>query len=220
VIVFALDTALAATSVAVVDDERVLAVRIKPMDRGHQEHLAPLARAAMEEAGVGFAAVERIAVTVGPGSFTGLRVGLAFAKGLALALNAPCAGVGVLPALAASSQATGRIAAVVNARPGGLYLQRFFSGSTLGPAGQVTPEEALEILGTWTEGSATQPLTVVGAGGALLGSLEGARFEERTYPDPLAVARLGRLAPSPLLRPRPLYLRAPDAKTLAERRGP
>jgi tRNA threonylcarbamoyladenosine biosynthesis protein TsaB len=64
------------------------------MDRGHQERLAPLAQEVMARAGLAFADLDRIAVTLGPGSFTGLRVGLAFAKGLGLALDRPVIGLG------------------------------------------------------------------------------------------------------------------------------
>ena len=99
-IVLAIDTCLFACSVAVVNDGRVLARRVEPMSRGHQERLAPLVQEAMAEAGLGFDKLDRIGVTVGPGSFTGLRVGLAFAKGLASALSIPAVGIGALEALA------------------------------------------------------------------------------------------------------------------------
>ena len=100
-IVLALDTCLASCSVAVRDGERVLAYACEVMARGHQERLAPMAEAMMAEAGLPFSAIERIGVTVGPGSFTGLRVGVAFAKGLASALDIPAVGIGTLEALAA-----------------------------------------------------------------------------------------------------------------------
>ena len=81
-IVLALDTCLFACSAAVVRGGELLARRIDPMARGHQERLAPLVQEVMAQAGLDFEALDRIGVTVGPGSFTGLRVGLAFAKGL------------------------------------------------------------------------------------------------------------------------------------------
>ena len=86
-LILGLDTCLSSCSVAVLDGERVLASAREVMARGHQERLAPMAQAVMAEAGLAFDRLDRIAVTVGPGSFTGLRVGIAFAKGLALALE-------------------------------------------------------------------------------------------------------------------------------------
>eukprot|EP01041_Mallomonas_annulata_P027117 gene27117-48637_t len=81
--VLGLDTCLNACSVAVLDGETVLAYASETMARGHQERLAPMAMAVMADAGLTFDRLERIGATVGPGSFTGLRVGVAFAKGLA-----------------------------------------------------------------------------------------------------------------------------------------
>src|ERR1700694_4222158 len=115
-IVLALDTCLAACQAAVLEGERVLASRSEPMLRGHQERLAPMVREVMDEAGLDFTALDRIAVTVGPGSFTGLRVGRAVAKGLRLALETPVVGIGVLEALAAGAPDEGAVAAVIDAR--------------------------------------------------------------------------------------------------------
>ena len=127
-IVLGLDTCLAACSAAVADGERLIARVSAPMARGHQERLAPMVRDLMGEAGIAFSDLDRIGVTVGPGSFTGLRVGLAFAKGLALALHRPCIGIGTLAALAASAEAPGHCAAVIDAGRGQVYLQLFADG--------------------------------------------------------------------------------------------
>ena len=128
-IVLGLDTCLNACSVAVLDGGTVLAHRSETMARGHQERLAPMARAVMEDAGLKFDRLERIGATVGPGSFTGLRVGVAFAKGLASALAIPAVGVGALEALAA--EADGLVAAVIDARRDQFYLQVFDGGQAL-----------------------------------------------------------------------------------------
>ena len=130
-ITLALDTCLGACSAAVIDDGHVVASRSEPMTRGHQERLGPLVRELMMGAGLAFPAIERIGVTVGPGSFTGLRVGLAFAKGLALALGRPCVGVGSLEALAASIDRNGSAAAVIDAGRGAVFLQLFENGAGL-----------------------------------------------------------------------------------------
>jgi len=97
--VLALDTCLAACSVAVLDGDRIAAAACEVMERGHQERLAPLVRDTMARAALAFSDLDRIAVTLGPGSFTGLRVGLAFAKGLGLALGRPVVGLGCLEVL-------------------------------------------------------------------------------------------------------------------------
>ena len=104
-IVLGLDTSTTACSAAIIDGERVLAARSEPMVRGHQERLASLVQEVMGEAGLRFDQLERIGCTVGPGSFTGLRVGMAFAKAMGLALGVPAAGVGTLEALAATVRA-------------------------------------------------------------------------------------------------------------------
>ena len=212
-IVLALDTALNATSVAVLDGDRTLAARSEPIERGHQERLAGLVRDTMAEAGVGFGALDRIGVTVGPGSFTGLRVGLAFAKGLSLALDVPCVGVGTLEALAASVGDPGTVVAAVDARRGQVYVQVFKGGVALrGP-------EALSVSNAHARlTELSDPLlTLIGSGATLSAQGEAIKIDPRLFADPIALGRLTMAAPEPVPRPTPLYLRAPDAKTIAER---
>jgi tRNA threonylcarbamoyladenosine biosynthesis protein TsaB len=211
-ILLALDTALSACAVAVLKDGAVLAQGSEAMERGHQERLAPMAAEAMAAAGLGFADLDRIAVTVGPGSFTGLRVGLAFAKGLSAALDRPCIGVGTLAALAA--EARGPVAAVIDARRERVYLQPFRDGEALAAAEMLSiAEAAARVAGLAGDG----PVRLVGPGSPLLSPLLPAAVAEATKaPD---VAALGRLAArlEPAGSPQPLYLRAADARTLAER---
>jgi tRNA threonylcarbamoyladenosine biosynthesis protein TsaB len=211
----ALDTALDACSVAVLDGPAVLAVRSEPMQRGHQERLAPLVEAALAEAGLAPAALQRIAVTIGPGSFTGLRVGLAFAKAMALALDIPCLGLGTLEALAASAGAQGRVASVIDAKRGQVYMQAFHDGAPLAPPEPLDVAAAmarLQALGFGESGLLT------GSGAELLAQgLPGAQVRPGSGVDVLALGRLALDRPSPVRRPQPLYLRAPDARTIAER---
>jgi len=205
-IVLGLDTCLASCSVAVRDGEQVLASAREVMARGHQERLAPMAQAVMAEAGLSFDKLDRIAVTVGPGSFTGLRVGIAFAKGLALALDLPTVGVGSLEALGA--EADGLVFAVVDARRGQVYLQGFEDGRALMAPDALTAETAAARIAELSMG---RPLTLVGSGAPLVEPLTpGARVILSEGADARQVARLaaGR-EPKPL---KPLYLRAPDAK--------
>lgn len=201
--ILALDTCLFACSAAVVRDGAVLASRIEPMSRGHQERLAPLVAEVMGEAGAGFDQLDRVAVTVGPGSFTGLRVGLAFAKGLSAALGVPAIGVGSLEALAQPHK--GRVLAVLDAKRGQVYLQAFADGAAVSAPDALPIETAAARLAEFA------PDTLVGTGASLLGSMRpSAQAVAVDHADPAAVAVLGAArAPTP---PRPLYLRAPDAK--------
>ena len=209
-IVLALDTCLAACSVAVSRGGAALAWSSEPMTRGHQERLAPMVGEAMASAGVAYADLDRIAVTVGPGSFTGLRVGLAFAKGLALALERPCVGVGALEALAAGAgPSLGAVGAVIDAGRGRVYLQIFRDGAAIvGP-------DSLDLgaaLARIAELCPSADITLTGPGADLLADLlPGALGPTQAAPDPRVVARLGAAADA-AVAPRPLYLRAPDAK--------
>jgi tRNA threonylcarbamoyladenosine biosynthesis protein TsaB len=208
-IVLGLDTCLAACSVAVLDGERVIAARAEVMARGHQERLAPMAQAVMAEAGLPFAALKRIGVTVGPGSFTGLRVGVAFAKGLAAALDVPAVGIGTLEALAAQGQ--GLVFAAIDARRDQLYLQAFEDGQPLMAPDALHCDVAAARLAEIAGG---RPLTLVGSGAPLLApTVPGARTLTAEGADARDVARLAAVrSPAPL---KPLYLRAPDAKAPA-----
>ncbi|HWA61537.1 MAG TPA: tRNA (adenosine(37)-N6)-threonylcarbamoyltransferase complex dimerization subunit type 1 TsaB, partial [Caulobacteraceae bacterium] len=187
-LILAVDTCLAACSAAVLADGRIVARASEPMARGHQERLAPLAAEVMAEAGVGFPELDRIGVTVGPGSFTGLRVGLAFAKGLALALERPLAGVGSLEALAASTGEEGFRAAAIDAGRGNAYLQVFAEGRPLMAPDILPLDVAAARLAELWDGSAGR---LVGPGAALLdGVLRGLAVDALAAPDPGVVARL------------------------------
>jgi tRNA threonylcarbamoyladenosine biosynthesis protein TsaB len=210
-LVLALDTCLAACSAAAARDGEVIAARSEPMARGHQERLGSMVRDVMATAGVDFAALDRIGVTIGPGSFTGLRVGLAFAKGLALALDRPCVGVGVLEALAAGVASGGPIAAVVDAGRGRVYLQCFEGRASISGPDILDIEVAIARL---AEVFPLGEVTLTGPGAPLLApASRGARVAERAAPDPGCIAALASAAP--LAPPRPLYLRPPDATAKA-----
>ena len=177
--ILALDTCVDACSVAVVDSERTLAWISEPMHRGHQERLAPMASEALAMAGLAPAALDRIAVTVGPGSFTGLRVGLAFAKGLALALDRPCIGIGTLEALALGA-GEGFVAACLDARRGRVYLQAFEEGrAVMAPDVLDIEVAAARIAELWAGG----PARLVGSGAPLIAAvLPGAQVEADAVP--------------------------------------
>jgi tRNA threonylcarbamoyladenosine biosynthesis protein TsaB len=205
-ITLGLDTCLSSCSVAILEDGEVRAHAREIMARGHQERLAPMAREVMAEAGLAFDRLDRIAVTVGPGSFTGLRVGVAFAKGLALALGKPAVGVGALEALAA--EAEGLVFPAIDARRSQLYLQAFEDGRALMAPDALTSGDAAARIAELSQG---RPFTLVGSGAAMLADISAAaRIVPAEGADARAVARLAAArAPGPL---KPLYLRAPDAK--------
>ena len=128
--ILAIDTSCGAVSACVLDSgaDSALARRSEPMQRGHAEALAPLLERLMFGVEGGFASLDRIAATVGPGSFTGIRVGLATARAIGLALNVPVIGVSTLVAFAGPlllEPAPGVIASAIDARHGRVYLQLF-----------------------------------------------------------------------------------------------
>lgn len=132
--VLALDTACAACSAAVWHDGAITGSRMAPMSRGHAEALLPMVLDVMGASSTSFSALDIIAVTLGPGSFTGLRTGLAAAKGFALAHDLPIVGVTSLEAVALAAErlsppeARGLpIYVVLETRRGSVYLQRFAS---------------------------------------------------------------------------------------------
>jgi tRNA threonylcarbamoyladenosine biosynthesis protein TsaB len=213
VLTLVLDTALNACAAAVSRDGDVLAHDSETMRRGHQERLAPMVEAVMLKSGIAFEALDRIGVTVGPGSFTGLRVGLAFAKALSLALDIPCIGVNSLEALA--SGRPGFVVAAIAAKGDQLYLQVFLDGTALmAPDVLDTTLAGARIAELWPGDSAT----LVGSGASqFAGLLTSAVIDEAEAADICAIARRIESRPNGAVRPRPLYLRAPDAKTVAER---
>lgn len=203
--VLVIDTALGACTVGAFDGDRPLAVRSEVMSKGHAERIGGLVRDAVAEAGEalgGFAALARIGVTVGPGSFTGLRVGLSFAQGLGAALDIPVVGVSTLQALAWSRDVgSGLTAAVIDARRGQVYLQTFRDGVPETPAEAVALETARTLV-------ADTPFQFAGSGAGLIAEVA---VEFPVNPTAAALAALTIAADPAEAPPSPLYLRAPDA---------
>ncbi len=215
--ILALDTALAACSVAVLDtvEDRVVAGDSLLMDRGHAEALVPLVAQVMSHAGIEFQDLGRISVTVGPGSFTGLRVGLSAARGLGLTVNRPVVGVTTLSALAAPFLAFDDampVVSAIDARHGHVYLQMFGAGGRTLISPRITSvREAARAV-------AVGPARLVGSGAQLLadawpsGEKPPVSVETSPAPDVAWVARLGAAASPETAEAKPLYLRSPDAK--------
>lgn len=161
----------------------------------------------MRVAGMSFASLDRLAVTTGPGTFTGQRVGLAFMRGLRLALKKPLIGVTTLEAMAAATGAD-RAAAIHDARRDEAYLLLRENGAIIfGPA--VLPfQDAVARIGAF--GSCALCGTGAAAAKAVLD--DGFMLTDIRQPDALWVGRLAMTRSAPEQPPAPLYLRAPDAK--------
>jgi tRNA threonylcarbamoyladenosine biosynthesis protein TsaB len=216
-LILAIDTALDACAAAVLDTEagRLIAQESQAMKRGHAEALMPLIGRVIAQSGVAFAGLDRIAVTTGPGSFTGLRVGLSAARGIALAANKPVVGVTTLTAYAApvvSQNAEHPVVAAIDARHDQVYLQVVSGNGSSLIRPRVAPIE--EALGAARFGA---PHVVGNAAGILADRWPANapppfKIDAQAAPDIAWVGWLG-AAVSPNTAPaRPFYLRAPDAK--------
>jgi tRNA threonylcarbamoyladenosine biosynthesis protein TsaB len=216
-LVLAIDTALAACSAAVLDSEQnaILARESIAMSRGHAEALMPLVARVLDRATLAFSAIDRVAVTTGPGSFTGLRVGIAAARGLGLAGGKPAIGLSTLSAYAApfiAADDSVPVAAAIDARHDHVYLQVFGPGghSVFGP-------RFLPLQEARRAASAGAPRLTGNAANMLAAAWPGGErppraVEQHPAPDIDWVARLGAAAPDTGMPPKPLYLRAPDAQ--------
>ena len=216
-LILAIDTALDACAAAVLDTEagRLIAQESQAMKRGHAEALMPLIARVIEQSGIGFAGLDRIAVTTGPGSFTGLRVGLSAARGIALAANKPVVGVTTLTAYAApvvSQNSEQPVISAIDARHDQVYLQVVSgNGSSLIWPRAAPIEEALDA-------SRFGAPHLVGNAARILADRwppdapPPFKVDALPAPDIAWVGWLG-AAVSPDAAPaRPFYLRAPDAK--------
>jgi tRNA threonylcarbamoyl adenosine modification protein YeaZ len=214
--ILAIDTSRGAASVAVFDgsSQSTLARDSVAMARGHAEALAPMLERAMRDVEGGFASIERVAVAIGPGSFTGIRVGLAMARAIALTLEAPVVGVSTLVAFIGpllEQPGPGVIASVIDARHGQVYFQLFESiGRPILPPRVTSVRDAARLIGGGPARLAGDAAMLV-AEEARRGGVEFDASEAAAFPDIVALARIG-LAADPEASPaRPLYVKAPDA---------
>lgn len=196
------------------------------MRRGHAEALMPMVADVMAEAGLGFAGLQAIAVTTGPGAFTGIRIGLSAARGFALAAGLPIVGVTTLEAVAAAQDSEGHALLVaLDSRRDDIYVQLFGpDGSAKGEPRSLLPEETDAIL------PAGQTVALVGDMADAVLRAQAARDPDLRrlrgpdLPDAAFVARIAalRIVDEPPVTgappPAPLYLRPPDAIPLADRK--
>ncbi len=222
--ILAIDTALNATSACLLDagGDAPLAEETLVMERGHAEALLPMIERVMAHDEYGFESLERVAVTVGPGSFTGLRVGIAAARAIGLACSIPVVGVSTLAALAAPlilEQRPGIVGVAIDARHGCVYFAAF------GPDGRALLEPRIVPTREAARALGAGPARLAGSGAEILAmeaasaGLEVEVAEESSVPDILFVARLGLLADPHAAPARPLYLKEPDVTLRAARAG-
>ena len=215
--ILAIDTSCGAASAAVVESGEMepLVAETRLMSRGQSEALAPMVEDAMRRIDGGAASLDRIAVTIGPGSFTGIRVGVALARAMGLALSAPVVGVSTLAAFAAPLLAAPRpgiIAVAIDARHGAAYFQLFEStGRPLGPPRCDLLRECVRAIGSGPALLAGDAAPAVAAEANRAG-LPYDMSAATHVPDIVAVARMG-LVLDPAVNPaRPVYVKPPDAR--------
>jgi tRNA threonylcarbamoyladenosine biosynthesis protein TsaB len=214
--VLAIDTALGGCSVCVIDagQSLPLALESEAMTTGQAEAIMPMIERVMKQVDGGFASLERVAVSVGPGSFTGLRIGIAAARAIGLAAGIPVVGVSTLAAYAApliNPQESGVIAVGIDARHGSVFFQAFTaSGRTIVLPRVISVKEAGRAIGAG-------PVRLAGSGAAALAveamalGLKASIADLKAAPDIIWIARLGLAADPATATAKPLYLRPPSA---------
>jgi tRNA threonylcarbamoyladenosine biosynthesis protein TsaB len=223
--VLAIDCALDACAAAVLDSSAgaIVASQTRIMVRGHAEALMPLIARVMDEAAVEFKQLDRIAVTVGPGSFTGLRVGISAARGIALAAAKPAIGLTTLAGLAAPhivADDDTLVMAAIDARHDHVYVQVF------GPGGRTLLAPRIAPLHEAVRAATIGPARIVGSAAGLVARSwpkdepPPVLVDQRGAPDIGWIARLGAAAADPEGPPKPLYLQAPDARPQGAARLP
>jgi len=222
--ILALDTSMGACSAAVLrasdGTQRLNALQVE-MQRGHAEALMPMVDEVMREAGVGAGDLDLIAATVGPGSFTGVRIAIAAARGLALVTQAGLFGTDSLTVMARAALteglvADGPFAVAVDARRGMLYFGIYDEDARRrdGPL-LIAPDDAVRLL-------PRELRVVVGNGGPLLAdaaAVQGRQLETALVslqPGAAALAEIALQGGETTAILRPLYLRPPDAKPQAQ----
>ena len=214
--ILALDTALGLCSACVLDSAtgETLSAESLVMTKGHAESLLPLVERVIARLPGKFKTIERVAVSVGPGSFTGLRVALAAARAFGVALRVPVVGVTTLSAFALPYLFDGTqraIVSVVDARHDHVYAQIMSHDGQI-----ILPPDIISIVGL-ADHLRGKTMRLVGNAVTLLSTLLVDRGEDHIHagdlpgPDIVAIAQLGLIATPHLAPPTPMYLKPPDA---------
>ncbi|NVJ98763.1 MAG: tRNA (adenosine(37)-N6)-threonylcarbamoyltransferase complex dimerization subunit type 1 TsaB [Alphaproteobacteria bacterium] len=206
-LILAIDTCEVTCSAALVSGGHTLARRSERLGRGHAERLLPMVSDLLAEASRSFEDLSRLVVSTGPGTFTGLRIGLSVARGLAVAKGIPCVGLMSLPVMAAQAGETGGVIHAIVMGRGGQGFYQAFEGlapnglpAQLGPAACLDAEVIAEMI-------ASRPGAVVGSGASLVGAVASIDSV-----DPSMLGQLGASIEPDMYPPEPAYLRDADAK--------
>lgn len=198
-LILSLDTSSSAVSVALSEGQTVLASYEQVMDRGQGEALVPIIGQVLEQAHKNPSDITGVAVAVGPGSFTGVRVGLSTARGIGLALNVPVYGVTNFEAAAYGISEP--VVAILDTKRGDYFTQAFDeNGHPCGDAKTQSAEELKSLL----------PFVAIGDGAEKLASEIGCDTAQKKVPSAVAVGQIALSRPETPLPPEPLYLRDAD----------
>lgn len=204
----AIDTSGPLCSAAILGNDGFAALRSEEIGRGHAELLMPMLEDLVQQAGIGWNELDHIACTTGPGSFTGLRVGLAAARGLALGLDCPCIGVTVFEGFSFGDNEP--LAVMLDAKRNQIWLQVF--GTETSEPLAVDQADAMNRLPaevTRLTGSAATMITEKDSRFSVVSTSASPPIERVALCAHAAIRTGGSAAAHP---PRPLYLRQPDAK--------
>jgi tRNA threonylcarbamoyladenosine biosynthesis protein TsaB len=223
--ILAIDTALGACSVCVCAEGKPepMAIESQQMATGQAEAIMPMIQRVMSGIDGGFTSLDRVAVSIGPGSFTGLRIGISAARAIGLAAGIPVVGVSTLSAYAApliNAEEAGVIAIGIDARHGSLFFQAFSSaGRSIILPRVITIKEASRLVGSG-------PVRIAGSGAPALAvetmslGIKAIIADMNPAPNIAWVARLGLAADPATALAKPLYLRPPGATPQAGKAVP
>jgi len=204
--ILAVDTSEAYCSAAVLRGGESFCLQEK-LGRGHAERLIPMVEELLAEAGIGYSDLDKIAVTTGPGTFTGLRIGLSVARGLALAQNIPCIGLSSLMVLAQQAKFEGPVHAVMMGRGGQVFYQAF--------KGQDADTIPMPLDGAENIDAEAATLKIEANTGLVIGSgvpaVMGREADAEDAVNPITLARMASAVDPAEFPPEPYYLRAADA---------